>query len=111
MSYDPRLQNPAIDRLFDAILSLRDREECYRFFYDLCTISEIKSMSQRLRVAEMLAAGATYEAIQAATGMSSATVSRIRRFLEFGADGYVMVLERLAAMDRLESDVVGDVES
>ncbi|HLS89037.1 MAG TPA: YerC/YecD family TrpR-related protein [Sphingobacteriaceae bacterium] len=117
MAYE-RLRSPAVDRLFDAILGLRDREECYRFFYDLCTIGEIRTMAHRLRAAEMLAAGATYEEIQGATGMSSATVSRIRRFLEYGADGYVMVLERLAERDKqaqgagdpADSDASGDLD-
>lgn len=107
MAYE-RLRSPAVDRLFDAILGLKDREECYRFFYDLCTIGEIRTMAHRLRAAEMLAAGATYEEIQGATGMSSATVSRIRRFLEFGADGYVMVLERLAALGSVAWAASGD---
>lgn len=96
-----------MDRLFDAILGLQDRDECYRFFYDLCTIGEIRTMAHRLRAAEMLAAGATYEEIQGATGMSSATVSRIRRFLEYGADGYLMVLERLAEQDGAAQDRAG----
>src|SRR5690606_41482547 len=106
MAYE-RLRSPAVDRLFDAILGLRDREECYRFFYDLCTIGEIRTMAHRLRAAEMLAAGATYEEIQGATGMSSATVSRIRRSLEYGADVYVMSSECMAERD-MTATVAGD---
>ncbi|MEX2356200.1 MAG: YerC/YecD family TrpR-related protein [Thermaerobacterales bacterium] len=95
MTYDPRLKSPEVDRLFDAMLTLKNRDECYRFFYDLCTVREIRSMSQRLQAAELLNEGVTYEAIERATHMSSATVSRIKRFLEFGADGYGLVLSRL----------------
>ncbi len=93
--YESRLKDPAVDRLFQAILSLRNEEECYRFFEDLCTVGEIRSLAQRLQVAEMLHAGMTYDEIAARTGMSTATISRIKRFLLYGADGYKLVLERL----------------
>lgn len=95
MAYESHLASPGLDRLFTAILSLRDREDCYRFFEDLCTVGEMHAMAQRLEVAAMLRAGRTYEEIQAATGMSSATISRIKRFLQYGADGYRRVLDRL----------------
>ena len=98
MPYRSRFADDATDRLFDAVLQLRTREECYRFFEDLCTVGEIHALAQRLQVAELLRAGATYDDISARTGMSSATISRIKRFLQFGADGYRLVLERLAAM-------------
>lgn len=97
MAYDGRLKSEAADRLFDAILTLTDRDECYRFFHDLCTIAELEAMGQRFQVAEMLHTGATYEQITEATGMSSATISRIRRFLDYGADGYILALQRLEA--------------
>lgn len=97
MAYQSRLQHPRVDRLFEAILSLENREECYRFFEDLCTIGEIQSLALRFEVAQRLARGQTYEQIQKETGMSSATISRINRFLHYGADGYRLVLERLAA--------------
>lgn len=84
-----------MDRLFAAILRLETEEECYRFFEDLCTVGELRALSQRLEVAEMLYRGATYEEVHARTGMSSATISRINRFLHDGADGYRLVLERL----------------
>lgn len=90
-----RLRSPAVDQLFDAILSLRDREECYRFFQDLCTIREIQAMAQRFEAARMLREGHTYEEIVAATGMSTATISRIKRFVEYGSDGYTLVIDRL----------------
>jgi len=95
MAYDSRLRDDLIDELFTAILSLRDADECYRFFEDLCTVGELRSLAQRWRVARMLFQGKTYEEIAAATGMSSATISRIKRFLHYGADGYRMVIERL----------------
>ena len=97
-SYRSRFADPGMDRLFQAVLQLRSLEECYRFFEDLCTIGELRALAQRLHVAEMLCAAATYEEIQRATGMSSATISRIKRFLLYGADGYRLVLDRLAAV-------------
>ncbi len=90
-------KNPEIDRLFDAILLLKTREECYRFFEDICTIGEVKSMAQRLQVAEMLKQGRTYTDIVQVTGASTATISRVKRFLDYGANGYNMILERLGS--------------
>ena len=97
MSYDPRLRDEHTDRLFRAILLLRDLEECYRFFYDLCTVGEVKALAQRFLVARLLDEGRTYDEIERKTGMSSATISRIKRFLHYGADGYRLALDRLAA--------------
>ncbi len=93
--YRSRFADAATDRLFEAILQLRSADECYRFFEDLCTVGEVHALAQRLQVAELLRAGETYEHISARTGMSSATISRINRFLQFGADGYRLVLDRL----------------
>lgn len=95
MAYRPRFADQHIDRLFDAILSLSDREECYRFFEDLCTIGEIQSLAQRFHVAELLDDGETYDRIVQKTGMSTATISRIKRYLHYGADGYRLALDRL----------------
>ncbi len=95
VAFDPRIKEEAIDRLFEAVLSLETVEECYRFFYDLCTIGELKSLAQRWQVARLLAAGATYDEIVGRTGMSTATISRIKRFLHYGADGYRLALKRL----------------
>ena len=81
--------------LFKAILSLETIAECEHFFDDLCTIAEIQAMSQRLEVAEMLKAQIIYNEIVAKTGASSATVSRVARSLNYGSDGYKLVLERL----------------
>ena len=95
MAYESRLRSPLVDRLFDAILSLRTREECYRFFEELCTVREVRALAQRFEVARLLRQGCTYDEIVARTGMSTATISRIKRFVEFGADGYNLVLTRL----------------
>ena len=84
------------DQLWRAILSLRTPEECYRFFEDVCTIGEVRAIASRLEVARLLAGGLTYDEIARRTGASSATISRVRRFLEYGADGYRVVLGRLA---------------
>ncbi len=96
MSYRGRLRDPLVDRLFDAVLLLETADECYRFFDDLCTVGEIRAMALRLEVAKMLDAGRTYEEIAAETGMSTATISRIRRFLSYGSEGYRMVIDRLS---------------
>lgn len=93
--YESRLRSPEVDRLFRAILSLRNEEECYRFFEDLCTVGEIRALAQRFRAAEMLYDGMTYETIADLTGMSSATISRIKRFLDYGSDGYRLAIERI----------------
>ncbi len=96
-SVDDRLRGESVDQLFRAILSLETVEECYQFFHDLCTIGEIQSFAQRLEAARMLTLGHTYEEIVNETGMSTATVSRIKRFLHYGADGYRLALARMAA--------------
>lgn len=90
-----KLRGKSLDQLFDAILTLKDREECYRFFDDLCTMGEVQSLSQRLEVARMLMAGQTYHQIEEDTGASTATISRVKRCINFGADGYQMTIDRL----------------
>ncbi len=90
-----KLNDKTIDQLFEAVLTLKDREECYVFFDDLCTINEIESMAQRLEVARMLRKGFTYKQIESDTGASTATISRVKRCLHYGTDGYQMTLERL----------------
>ncbi len=92
---NPKLRDPLADQLFRAVLQLRTVEECYRFFEDVCTIGEVKALAQRFAVARMLDQGKTYEEIEAETGASSATISRVRRFLSYGADGYALVLKRM----------------
>ena len=90
-----KLKTPAVEQLFEAILSLEDEEDCYRFFEDLCTINELLSLSQRFEVAKMLREKKTYLDIAEKTGASTATISRVNRSLNYGSDGYEKVFERL----------------
>ncbi|NLC69597.1 MAG: hypothetical protein GX754_12625 [Clostridiaceae bacterium] len=90
-----KLKSPLVDRLFEAILLLKNREECYKFFEDICTIAEIKALAQRLEVARLLREKKTYNEISEATGASTATISRVNRCLNYGADGYNAILDRL----------------
>lgn len=99
---DQRLRDSSTDALFDAILLLKDREECYRFFQDIATVAEIKSLAQRLEVAKLLEKNVTYTTIAQSTGASTATISRVKRCLYFGADGYQMVLKRLEEKEKGE---------
>ncbi|BEU88175.1 YerC/YecD family TrpR-related protein [Selenomonas sp. TAMA-11512] len=94
---NPKLKDDLHDHLMEAILALQTVEEGYQFFEDLCTISELKALAQRFEVARMLNAGHTYEDIVARTGASTATVSRVKRCLHYGADGYKIVLDRMGA--------------
>jgi TrpR-related protein YerC/YecD len=91
----PRWRDELTDQLFKAILLLKNEKECYSFFEDLATINEIKELSQRIEVARMLNNSSTYEEIAHKTGTSSATISRVKRCLNYGADGYKLILERL----------------
>lgn len=84
-----------MDFLFSAILTLKNTDECYAFFEDLCTVPEIKAMSQRLWVAHMLSQKKVYSDIVATTGASTATISRVNRSLHYGCDGYEMAFKRL----------------
>ncbi|WIW71548.1 YerC/YecD family TrpR-related protein [Anaerosinus gibii] len=95
MSANPKLKDELTDQLCKAVLLLKDTEECYQFFEDICTISEIKALAQRLEVARMLRDGHTYDDIVDRTGASTATISRVKRCLNYGADGYKSILERL----------------
>ena len=95
MAYESKFKRDDIDELFNAVLTLEDREDCYRFFEDICTINEIYSISQRLQVAKLLTMKKTYSEIEQITGASTATISRINKCLVYGADGYRRVLERL----------------
>lgn len=85
--FTPRVQNAQTDLLVQAMLSLDSEEEAYRFFEDVCTIAEFKSISQRLEVAVLLRQGVTYQEIVKRTGASSTTISRVNRALLYGADG------------------------
>ena len=90
-----KIKDESVDFLFEAILSLKTVDECYNFFEDLCTVPEIKAMSQRLLVAHMLSTKRVYSDIVAETGASTATISRVNRSLAYGCDGYRLVFERI----------------
>ncbi|MDI6604320.1 hypothetical protein ACETAC_08660 [Aceticella autotrophica] len=92
--YDSRIRDEHVDKLFEAILMLKDINECYRFFEDIATINEVKSLAQRLQVAMMLNDKKTYLEIAEKTGASTATISRVNKALNYGANGYKMVLDR-----------------
>ena len=95
-----KLRTEAVDHLFDAILSLQNKEVCYTFFEDECTVNELLSLSQRFEVAKMLRDQKTYLDIAEKTGASTATISRVNRSLNYGNDGYDMVFSRLQDMDK-----------
>ena len=90
-----KIKSKDVDFLFDAILQLRTREECYMLFEDLCTVQEMKALSQRLVVAKMLSEGRVYSEIVKTTGASTATISRVKRSLEYGCDSYSFIFERM----------------
>ena len=92
---------PAIQRLFTAILQLETQEDCQRFFEDVCTIKEVKDMSQRLEAAILLDQGAGYQAISEQVGISTATISRVSRCLNYGAGGYRQAIDRLQEEDEV----------
>ncbi len=89
------INRDSLDNLFRAILELKTVDECYSFFEDLCTISELKSMSQRMEVALMLRDKRVYTDIAEETGASTATISRVNRCINYGKDGYNLVIDRL----------------
>lgn len=95
MKHFDKLNNKELDFLFEAILSLETKEECYRLFEDLCTINEIASISQRMQVARMLRERKTYIDIAKETGASTATISRVNRCLNYGSEGYKLVFNKL----------------
>lgn len=90
-----KLENKNVDFLFKAILALENREECYDFFEDLCTVQELKTLSQRLVVAKMLSEKCVYTDIVEETGASTATISRVNRSLQYGCDGYDKIFYRI----------------
>lgn len=96
-------RNQTTDALFDAILSLETREECYNFFEDLCTVKEISDMAQRLEAAKMLLDGRTYDQIVKAVEISTATISRINRCIQYGSGATARPLKRCAAPRTLKS--------
>ena len=94
-----KIRTEAVDSLFEAILNLRTKEECYLFFEDLCTVNELLSLSQRFEVAAMLREHKTYLDIAEKTGASTATISRVNKCLVYGSDGYRRMLDRLKEDD------------
>lgn len=109
-----KIRTPAVDHLFEAVLSLKDSEECYLFFEDICTVNELLSLSQRFEVARMLRQHRTYLEIAEKTGASTATISRVNRSLNYGNDGYDMVFSRMKPItsSNLETDLNNlDVEN
>ena len=95
--------NDSLNFLFNCILQLRDTDECYDFFEDLCTVQELKSLSQRIVVAKMLSEKSVYTDIVDATGASTATISRVNRSLQFGCDGYDKIFERIKEENKDEN--------
>ena len=90
-----KIKNEATDNLFKCILTMKNLDECYRLFEDLCTVHEIQAIAQRMQVAEMLDRKCTYIEIAEKTGASTATISRVNRSLNYGNDGYEMVFSRM----------------
>lgn len=101
-------KSPETDMLFQAVLSLKDEKECYAFFEDICTMKEIRDLSQRLQVALLLSKGIIFTEISAKTGASSATISRVNRSLNYGPGGYDIVIKRLLDNSGDIVDISGD---
>lgn len=100
--FTPRFQNEQTDLLMKALLAMHTTEEASRFLEDVLTVQELKSITQRLEVAVMLRQKVTYQDIAHQTGASTATISRVNRSLQYGADGYRLVLDRLAESDDIQ---------
>ena len=96
---ESKLRSKEMDELFEAILMLKDIDECYKFFEDACTARELQSVAQRLQVAKLLKIRKTYSEIEQQTGASTATISRVNRSLHYGTDGYELVLDILIEKD------------
>ena len=95
-----KIKTPAVEKLFEAVLCLENMDECFDFFEDICTINELLSLSQRFEVARMLREQLTYLEIAEQTGASTATISRVNRSLNYGNDGYDMVISRMEAQHK-----------
>lgn len=96
-----KLRNESTDLFFNSVLQLKDIDECYKFFEDVCTIKEIQSIAQRVVVAKMLMEGIVYSDIVESTGASTATISRVNRSLNYGNDGYDIAFSRLKEKNEL----------
>ena len=99
MDFKSKIKSEQVDDFFEAVLTLETMEECYRFFEDICTIKEINAIAQRLEVAKLLKENKTYNEIEAKTGASTATISRINRSLNYGAEGYILVMKKLGYIE------------
>ena len=95
-----KLHTTDVDELFKAILSLESIDECYKFFEDACTIKEILDIAQRLKAAKMLKSGKNYLEVCSVTGMSSATISRVSKCLEYGEGGYALAIDRISEKEK-----------
>ncbi|MCD5325353.1 MULTISPECIES: YerC/YecD family TrpR-related protein [Pontibacillus] len=95
-----KLRGKELDQLFKAILTMESVEECYQLFDDLATMNEVQSLAQRLEVARMLREGFTYHKIENDTGASTATISRVKRSLNYGNDAYAMALDRVQESEK-----------
>ena len=104
MGYETKLKSKETDDLFEAIISIRDMDDCYRFFDDLCTYAEIEKMEQRVEAAQMFLDGATYNQVIQKTEISSATLSRVSRCIRHGSGGYSDILRRLVAEQRAAAE-------
>lgn len=91
----PDIKNKQTDELFEAVLMLKSKEECYKFFKDVCTVNEIKALTQRYHVAKLLLDNTTYSEIVEKTGASTATISRVKRSIDFGEGGYELTMDRI----------------
>lgn len=100
--YQSKVQSEQLDLLIQAVLQLETMEDAYRFFEDVCTIQELKSIAQRIEVAALLRSKVTYQEIAKRTGASTATISRVNRALTYGADGYNRVLDALERQHLLD---------
>lgn len=89
------LRNQSVDRLFEAILSLKDKEDCYGFFEDICTVKELQDIAQRLDTAFLLDEGMSYNEISEKVGISSATIGRVSKCLNYGTGGYRLAIDNL----------------
>lgn len=99
MANNPKDLSPELEEFFEAVLMLKTKEDCSKFFEDVCTVRELSSIAQRLEVAKLLRIRKTYNEIEKETGASTATISRVNRSLHYGAEGYDLVLDELIARD------------
>ena len=95
-----KIKDEKLDFLFNAILTLETVEDCYNFFEDLCTVSELQEMSRRMQAAKMLRDGYIYNEIASTTGLSTATISRVNRCLKYSSEGYLKVLDDIDKADK-----------